>query len=310
MSDTKSPSEPFFSIVIPTYNREKLIIETIETVFNQTYKNFEIIVVDNASTDNSVAILSELEKLGKIRLIANKENIERARARNVGFKAAQGDYLTLLDSDDFMYPEALENAKDFINNNKESDFFHQYYELVNNEKEPLFQYRFPAESKQIKKLAEGNFISCIGVFISKKIYQEYFFNEDEKILGSEDWELWIRIRSAYKLGVIPKVNFGIRNHANRSISAYDLDSIVERKEYIIDGLLKLPQVKNVFGKHENLMRSSALVFAAVSANQAKQFEKSKMLLMKALKMNNKLLLNPRFFRVAQIANFKIDKSFN
>ena len=99
---------PLISIVIPTYNREKLILETLETVFDQTYKNYEIIVVDNASTDSSVKMLREFEKDGKLTLIANEHNLERARARNKGFKAAKGDFLTLLDSDDFMAPDRLE----------------------------------------------------------------------------------------------------------------------------------------------------------------------------------------------------------
>ena len=309
MHNNLADKEPFFTIVISTYNREDLILETLETVFNQNYTNYEVIVVDNASTDNSVVVLKEFEEKGKLKLIQNEHNLERSRARNVGFKAAKGDYLTLLDSDDFMYPDALQEARDFIIKNKEFDFFHQFYQLVSNKKEVLFQYRFPAARKQIKKLAEGNFVSCIGVFLSKKVYLDYLFNEDEKILGSEDWELWVRIRSEYKLGVIPKVNFGIRSHPNRSISAYDLDSIVERKQYIIDGLLQKDKVAKVFGKFEGLMRSSAFVFAAVSANQARQFDKSKAFLKEALSLNNKLLLNPRFLRVAQIANFKIDKSF-
>ncbi len=308
--EKETNQDPLFTIVIPTYNRAELILETLETVFNQTCKKFEVIVVDNASTDNSAAILRQLEESGKIKLILNSRNLERSRARNIGFMHAKGKFLTLLDSDDFMYPNALKDAEEFINNNAEIDFFHSYYELVNNNKEPLFHYRFPAESKQIKKLSEGNFISCIGVFLSKNIYKEFHFNEDEAVLGSEDWELWIRIRSKYQLGVIPKVNFGIRNHPNRSISSYDLDSIIKRKQHIIDGLLAIDSVKKVFGKHENLMRSSAYVFAAVSANQAKHFKKSKSFLKQALKLNSKLIMNPRFLRVAQIASLQIDKSFS
>jgi glycosyltransferase involved in cell wall biosynthesis len=300
---------PLISIVIPTFNRETLILETLETVFNQTYTHYEIIVVDNASTDNSIKILRGIAQEGKIRLIENQQNLERARARNVGFKAAEGDYLTLLDSDDFMYPNALQDAVNYLGTSSKNDFFHQFYELVDEHKIPLYQYRFPAEKKQIKKLAEGNFISCIGVFLSKKVYREFFFNEDEKILGSEDWELWIRVRSKYELGVIPRINFGIRSHTNRSISAYDLESIAARKDYIINGLLNDTSVAKVFGKFENLMRSSALVFTAVSANQAKQFNESKKFLKAALLLTPKLILNPRFLRVAQIANFKIDKSF-
>ena len=86
-------------------------------------------------------------------------------------------------------------------------------------------------------------------------------------------------------------------------------AILDGENYIINGLLSNSSVAKVFGKFENLMRSSALVFAAVSANQAKQFNESKKFLKKAITLNPKLLINPRFLRVAQIANFKIDKTF-
>jgi len=302
-------SKPLISIIIPTFNRQKLILETLATVFEQSYTNYEIIVVDNASTDKSVEVLKKFEDKGQIKLIVNSENLERSKARNIGFKAASGDYLTLLDSDDFMYSNALKNAVKFIENYPDVKFFHSYYELVSENKETLYTYRFPSSKKQVKKLAEGNFISCIGVFLAKEVYRNYFFNEDEKVLGSEDWELWVRIRSNYELGVIQTINFGIRSHGARSISNYGLDEIVERKKYIIDHLLNITQVVKVFGKFEKLMRSSSYVFAAVSANQAKQFEKSKEFLKAALKINNSLLLSPRFLRVAHIANFNIEKKF-
>lgn len=298
---------PFFSIVIPTYNRANLIIETLESVFQQEYNNYEILVVDNASTDHTLELLKPLEAEGKIRLIRNENNLERSRARNKGFENAKGDFLTLLDSDDFMYPSNLKDAADFIQNNPTCHFFHNYYELVDAEKRALYHYRYPHPEKQIKALAEGNFISCIGVFLSKEVYSNYLFDEDEKILGSEDWELWIRIRANYELGVIPKINNGIRHHAQRSISAYDIDSIVARKEYIIEKLFKEPSVKECFENYKGLMLATAYVFGAISANQALQFKKAKNLLKKALKIYPKLLLKPRFLRAAQIANLKLDK---
>src|SRR5436305_9177608 len=97
-------AEPvFFSIVIPTYNRADLILETLETVFNQTYKNYEAIVVDNCSSDNTLELLAPLVEKHKIRYIRHDRNYERSKSRNTGMDAATGDFLTFLDSDDFMY---------------------------------------------------------------------------------------------------------------------------------------------------------------------------------------------------------------
>lgn len=301
---------PFFTIVIPTYNREDLILETLESVFQQTYKNFEIIVVDNCSTDRTIEVLQPLVEQGKIQLIQNAQNLERSRARNVGIKAAKGDYLTLLDSDDFMYPSNLQDAADFIKANKHSNFFHNYYELVDANLKPLHQYRYPSEGKQLKRLAMGNFISCIGVFMSREVFTNYQFNEDEDILGSEDWELWIRVRSAYPLGVIAKVNNGIRHHSGRSISSYEIESVLIRKMYIINHLLKNEQVAKVFGEYEEDMRAAALVFAAIVANDAQLYRESRKYLSKALSKKPSLLLDSHFLRVSRNSILKLKKNLN
>lgn len=305
----KQDKEPFFSIIIPTYNRSSLIFDTLNSVFDQKYRNFEVIVVDNASTDDSIELLKPLEDEGKIRLIQNEKNIERARARNRGIANAKGDFLTFLDSDDFMYPNNLQDAAEFVKMNPEYHFFHNYYELVNANKESIQTYDFPSADKHIQKLAIGNFISCIGVFVSKEVYSTYKFNEDEKILGSEDWELWLRVLSNYKLGTIKKINSGALFHAGRSISSYNLESIVERKKYLIDNVLQDKEVKKVFGKYESTMRASALIFTATSANEAGLFKEAKKYLKVALKLKPSLIFNPRFIRVAQIAQFKMQKQF-
>ena len=107
-------NEVKFSIVIPTYNRAVLIPHTLESVFRQVYRNFEIIVVDNCSTDNTEEVLKPLIESNRIRYIRNDRNYERAYSRNVGFRNATGDYVTLLDSDDIMYPNCLADAADYI----------------------------------------------------------------------------------------------------------------------------------------------------------------------------------------------------
>jgi glycosyltransferase involved in cell wall biosynthesis len=92
----------FFSIIIPTYNRAHMILQTLETAFAQTYPYFEVILVDDGSTDNTENIIKSINHKNFVYL--KKPNEERAVARNTGFNIAKGEYLTLLDSDDFLYP--------------------------------------------------------------------------------------------------------------------------------------------------------------------------------------------------------------
>ena len=105
-------SDILFSIIIPTYNREKFIVKTIQSVLSQTYTNFELIIVDDGSTDNTEKFVRNV-KDNRIKFF-KKENKERGAARNYGTNKAKGDYITFLDSDDLLYSKYLEEANRFI----------------------------------------------------------------------------------------------------------------------------------------------------------------------------------------------------
>ncbi len=98
---------PFFSIIIPTYNRAKFIKKAIQSALNQTFSDFEVIVIDDASTDDTAEIIVALNN-PKIKFIKNLQNIERCRSRNKGIELAQGQYICFLDSDDYYLPQHLE----------------------------------------------------------------------------------------------------------------------------------------------------------------------------------------------------------
>lgn len=97
---------PFFSIIIPMYNRERFIERTINSCLKQNFENFEIIVIDDGSTDNSIEVVNGIND-AKIKLICHKTNRGVGPARNTGVEAATGEWAILLDSDDELLPEAL-----------------------------------------------------------------------------------------------------------------------------------------------------------------------------------------------------------
>src|SRR5947209_8581316 len=105
-------SLPYFSVVIPTYNREKLIQNTLNSVLNQKYQSFEIIVIDDGGQDNTEQLIKNIDD-PKISYY-KKENGERGAARNYGWQLAKGSYVTFLDSDDIFYENHLKEAYDFI----------------------------------------------------------------------------------------------------------------------------------------------------------------------------------------------------
>jgi len=192
---------PYFSVIIPTYNRSKFIKKAIDSVLNQTFKDFELIVVDDGSTDETSFILEEYEN----KIIPLKQaNLGVSKARNRGLKKAQGKYLAFLDSDDVWMPEKLEEHYLFIQKHPKI-LIHQTDEIwFRNGK------RVNPKFKHLKQ--EGNIflpsldvclISPSAVVIKKSLLDKYGLF-DESLPACEDYDLWLRITKSEKVGLIDK----------------------------------------------------------------------------------------------------------
>lgn len=115
--------KPFFSVVIPTYNRAHAIQKSIESILIQTFRDFEIIVADDASTDNTEEVVCSMQD-GRIHYFMNEKNLERCLTRNKGIEAAKGEYICFLDSDDYHLPNHLQVIYDKIQEeNKVKGFY-------------------------------------------------------------------------------------------------------------------------------------------------------------------------------------------
>lgn len=284
-------SSPYFSIIIPTYNRAAFILNTLDTVFSQTYTGFEVIVVDNCSTDHTLALLQPLIDQEKIKFIQHDKNYERAKSRNTGMQNAQGKYLTFLDSDDFMYPENLQDAYDFIQDNPASKVFHNLYELVDESKKRLYQYSFTPLSNPRKQIAQGNFLSCIGVFIHQEVYQSVSWDETPQLTGSEDYEFWLRVIAKYPdLGRINKINNGILEHSQRTVNTNvrQIDKARRRFEYFITKVDQ-DEAYQSYGSYTNKIKSTLWLYLAYMARQAKQKRLLVQFLKKAFKVDKTII---------------------
>src|SRR5689334_13613255 len=181
------PDNVLFSVIIPTYNREKLIGETLESLTGQTFGDFEIIVVDDGSKDNTAAVMAEWTKRDSRIHYYRKENGERGAARNYGIDKATGRYITFIDSDDVAYNFAFETAVAELEKHDRPDCLALGYEI--RDKETMKQTLHPLVLKGVsvnEALIYGNVLSCIGVFIRKDILNEFRFEDDRRFAGSED----------------------------------------------------------------------------------------------------------------------------
>jgi len=301
---------PFFSIVIPSYNRGHLIEKTLNTIFKQSFSDFEIIVVDNCSTDNTVNTLKKYSNLENFRLIVNDRNYERAYSRNVGLKNANGKFVTLIDSDDLMYPNCLSDAYNFSIQNPGFNIFHNHYVMVDKNGQEIYKYSFPNSKNFRRKICQGNFLSCIGVFISKEVYSKYAFDLHQGLIGSEDWDFWFRILGEHDLGIIPQINSAIVHHDERSINSFAVDEIVARKQYVMNKIKTDPQLNKSYLKYWDEMEASIYLFASSMANKSGMYTFARKYAIKAFKLKPSIIFGYRFLRIMQISLFKIKNKHN
>ena len=296
---------PFFSVVIPTYNRAALILRTLETVWAQTYPHFEVIVIDNCSEDETQAVLAPHVEARRIRFIKHDQNYERARSRNTGMSVARGDFVTLLDSDDFMYPTNLADAAAYARANPDIKCFHNLYEYVDEEGRVLRRNPVPSLDNQLSAISQQNFMSCIGNFIHREIYQRYSFDTAEWLTGWEDWEFWLRVLADYGVGRIEKVNSGVVQHAGRSVNNQGLENMRLGLEYLCAKLAADEHLSKVYLPYLKRIRASSLLYIAIAANGGGLFGDARKYLVRALNADFSLMVSERFWRAARRAIFKL-----
>jgi glycosyltransferase involved in cell wall biosynthesis len=183
------------SIITPAYNCEKYIRETIESVLNQSYINWEIIIVNDYSTDNTLDIIRKFAALDdRIKYITNKKNLGAASSRNVATKAAKGDYIAFLDSDDIWYPKKLEKQ---ISDMKEHKILLSYsaYEVIDAAGEITASHPVAHRITYATLLKKPSAIGTLTMIYDAKRLGKFYFDRT----GHEDF--------AVKLQILRKIPF-------------------------------------------------------------------------------------------------------
>jgi teichuronic acid biosynthesis glycosyltransferase TuaG len=177
------------SIITPSYKSGKFISQTIESVLIQSYQNWEMIIVDDFSPDNSNEIIEEYCKRDcRIKLIKLEKNSGPAIARNEGIKQAQGRYIAFLDSDDKWFSNKLEKQLNFMILN-EYDFTFTSYNRFDNNGNILSLVKAP-EKIDYKLLLKTCYPGCLTVMVSKSCIENIFFSTETK---REDYAFWLNV---------------------------------------------------------------------------------------------------------------------
>jgi glycosyltransferase involved in cell wall biosynthesis len=294
-------STPLFSIIIPTYNRAHFIDKTIDSLLKQQYTNYEIIVVDDGSTDNTEAVVKKY--LSPNFTYVKKQNGERAVARNFGAVMAKGEYINFFDSDDLAYPNHLEEAISLINKYQQPEWFHLSFETATPQGVISQRMENNTAATLNQLLCLGNSLSCNGIFIRKDIALQNKFNEDRQLSASEDYELWCRLAARFPLYYSNTVTSVVVNHDMRSMNING-EPLLKRLNLLVYYLSNDKQVVQYFGKNFNKIQMHVYSYIAVSLADQRRFKLTSIkYLLKALKRSTIMVTKKTFY--ATIKNLLI-----
>ncbi len=260
---------PLVSVLIPTYNRKNLLLRALKSVFDQTYHNLEVVVVDDASTDNTEKSLRKSRFWEKTSFIRHQENKGAPASRNTAVKNSSGDFIAFLDSDDVWHPVKIKKQIEVLQENPEYSLVFTKYQVHKSGKThtaPHVDF-FPqkrSQNKLKKLLYKRSFILNSSVLVKRSCLKKAGLF-DESLPSLEDWELWIRFADYCRFFFIPQV----------MVEKYSPpDQITRDKKAFVQAIkLILEKHKNWYDAHPfikswQMMRAGRLLLKAKKIKKA------------------------------------------
>jgi len=282
--------QPLVSVCIPTYNSSETIVEMLISIMRQTYLNIEIIISDNASTDNTIKKIEEVPRIGfsNIKVYKNKKNIGPAANNNKLIKKAKGKYVCIFHADDVYHPNIIKEQLLLIRMFPNCGVVFTLRQIIDEngkilKKIPLpfsalllgFEYG-PKEIFFPRMLEHGNFFVCptamvrkevydkVGLYkVSKKFNNKNFTDESQMVI---DQDMWLRIMDEYSVGIVKKYLINYRVHLGQGSMILNRRRKTLSPEYkLYDEYIDKWEYKNikVLSKY-NKMRAKAYLFYAVN----------------------------------------------
>ena len=287
-----------FSIIIPTFNRAHLIEQTIHSVLRQDYLNYELIIVDDGSTDTTKEVIENIIKNNSSHKISYlyQPNSERAVSRNKGLLNSTGDYVIFFDSDDTLYPNHLSVALHYVMKTNMPEFLHLRYDIKDAHDKitgvgPV--YNTPPNNQ----LIHGNFLSCNGVVLRRDIALQNFFNDNRDLSGMEDWELWLRLSVKYPLHYINTITSSVINHAERSVVGSDKNKLIKKVETLMELVLSNDEVTEYYKNNLSSFKCSCRSYLSLHLALIGQKKEAVNYLLKSLSLSPVFIFKKRFLAI-------------
>ena len=194
-------TSPLFSVVIPTYNCADKVTRAVESVMAQTFKDYEIWVIDDGSTDDTRAALGPFSNQLNYVYQANSGV---AAARNRGIRHARGDYVAFLDADDQWYPQKLERVAQAVQSNPDVGLCYSQVDFCGRDGSMLWTYHSQDSGvSNYRALLETDYVMTSSAVVRKSCFAQVG-EFDDALSPCEDWDMWIRIARAFPIRLIPE----------------------------------------------------------------------------------------------------------
>lgn len=267
-------SQPSVSILISTYNSERFIAGAIDSALAQTWPNFEIVVIDDASTDRTREIITSY-KDDRIRYIRQEKNIGILLTRNNLFKEARGDFFTFLDSDDRYLPDKIKEEAEFLL--KHSDYAAVYCDMrcfFDDPKKLYYHTYLHYEGDVLKEMLDGIFIANTTFMMRRTVVDE-LGGYDPSTGIVEDWEYFLRMAFAHmKFGFVNKdlarvcIRSDSASNFSLKVKSYESGLAILKK---FDVLMSPEERKQYRMDHRIARQKLRLAIAYLSTGQKKDF---------------------------------------
>ena len=284
------------SVIIPTYNRERFIGEAIHSVLSQTYPDFEIIVVDDGSTDTTQEVVAGFGD-PRIRYIY-QDNQWVVAARNRGINASSGEYLTFLDSDDALTEDALEKGVQILDKYPEVSFcYTQNYSIdesgrvIGLQKKRQEYSWVRAGTEQIREfLVNGHHVGVCGTMIRRSCLLKVGLWDASFQHGSVDFDLLVRLAKKHNVAYIDEPGGSVRVHQNSITGVRDLPELEKTNGRVFESVFQDPEIGHLFTELRSTAYFRLYLRLASVASARKDRKTCNRYFIKALRVNKKEFL--------------------
>lgn len=287
---------PLVSVVVPAYNVADTIVETIRSIQNQTFRDFELIVINDGSTDNTLEVLDTIDEPRM--KVFSYENGGLPEARNRGIDRAQGELITFIDADDLWTPDKLELQVAALQNHPEAGLAYSWTSFMDSEGKNFSpDYPVEFEGEIYPQLLVGNFITSGSNVMLRKAAIESVGNFDPNLKSIEDWEYWLRVAAKWPFALVKKYQILYRQSATSMASKVD---VMEKFS-----LLVIDRAFNNAPEHLQHLKPESLAntyqyLARLCINHTPDRDKIKLArkkLERAIRLNPKILFQRKVQRV-------------